>query len=72
MSVLTIYFNNGDVITREVVDAILHDGFLFAVYKQFSEDNTDPCTEAFNTDLISSFEMIRMKGGEDDEGISGK
>lgn len=72
MNILTIYFKDGDAITREVVDATLQNGFLLVVYKEFSEDSADPCTEAFNTDLISSFDMIRMKGEEDDEGISGE
>lgn len=72
MNVLTIYFKDGDVITREVVDANLQNGFLLVIYKEFSEDSTDPCVEAFNSSIISSFEMVRMKGEENDESVSGE
>ena len=72
MNIITIYFSNGDILAKNCVDASLQSGFLIVVYSGYSENEQDPISEGFNIKLIDSFEMVRLKGDDEDEGISGE
>lgn len=69
-AVLRVYFKDGDFREIECLDIKLDNGVLVIVYKQFSDDLEDPVLEGISLSGIESFDLIRLKGEDDEEGIS--
>ena len=69
-AVLRVYFKNGDFREIECLDIKLGNDVLLIIYKQFSDDLEDPILEGISISEIESFDLVRMKGEDDEEGIS--
>lgn len=69
MNKVCIYFKDDDYIEVECKDILLDHGMLIIFMQEYSE-NGDPTTIAHNLSQINSFEFYRMKGEENNEGLS--
>ena len=66
-AVLRVYFKDGGFREIECLDIKLDGGMLVIIYKQFSDDLEDPILEGISLSGIESFELVRMKGEEENE-----
>ena len=66
-AVLRVYFKDNDFREIECLDIKLDNGMLVIIYKQFSDDLEDPILEGISLSEISSFDLVRFKGEEDNE-----